>query len=317
MNAGLRITTAVVAASLVAVVQAAGPPLEQVGWRRLDLAASKFLLSASTTLTVERVEARTLGPVLRTPPEGTPLGPRGPEVLTLSTESELPFGRRERTVLWLDAASGAALQGHKVVTGRKPYEKLFRYTTEGFFFWRAAPSSGAEERAGPEGWSKRRSRLVRASPALPEGAVVTDSYALLYLASAARLDRPGAGLRVVLLAEEQPVELHFSSGGLVQDRLDYRERGTDGSRRRNQEVLQRVVTVSGQPLGGQGRADEVDLGFLGLRGDVRILLDARSGLPLQLQGRTDRIGELTVTLEAVEWAGPLPVAPARGVGGES
>lgn len=317
MDAVSRIGAAGLAVLLSVAAEAAEPTLAPVGWRRLELGASKFLLSASTTLTVERVEAGRLGPVLRTPPEGTPVAPRGREVLTLTTESELPFGRRERTVLWLDAASGAALQGHKVVTGRKPYEKLFRYTTEGFFFWRAAPSSGAEERAGPEGWSKRRSRLVRASPALPEGAVVTDSYALLYLASAARLDRPGVGLRVVLLAEEQPVELHFSSGGLVQDRLDYRERGTDGSRRRNQEVLQRVVTVSGQPLGGQGRADEVDLGFLGLRGDVRILLDARSGLPLQLQGRTDRIGELTVTLEAVEWAGPLPVAPARGVGGES
>ncbi|MGV8041864.1 MAG: hypothetical protein AB2L07_17990 [Thermoanaerobaculaceae bacterium] len=81
---------------------------------------------------------------------------------------------------------------------------------------------------------------------------MTDSYALLYLASAARLDRPGAGLRVVLLAEEQPVELQFASAGLVQGRLDYRERGTDGSRRRSQEVLQRVVTVSAQRLGGAG-----------------------------------------------------------------
>lgn len=158
--------------------------------------------------------------------------------------------------------------------------------------------------------------MFQTLPALPEGAVVTDSYALLYLASAARLDRPGAGLRVVLLAEEQPVELHFSSGGLVQDRLDYRERGTDGSRRRNQEVLQRVVTVAASrsaARAGPTRWTSASSGCAGMSGSS----STPAVVCAPVAGRTDRIGELTVTAEAVEWAGPLPVAPARGVGGES
>lgn len=303
------------AVSLAGTLGAAEPPLGPVAWRRLEFGATKLLLSVSTTVTVERVAAARAAPALRAPAEGTALPVAGTEVLLLTFDSELPFGRHEHTTVWLEPGSGAALQGYKLVTGRKPYEKLFRYTTEGFYFWRAAPAAGGEEKLGPESWSRRRGRLVRSALPLPAGTAVTDSYALLYLASAARLERAGAGLRAVLLAEEQPVEVRFASGGLVQDRLDYRERGSDGSRRRNQQALQRVVTMSGRPLGSGAAAGGVDLGFLGLRGSVRVFLDAGTGLPVRLQGRADTIGELTVRLEAVEWAGPLP--GPRDAGGGS
>ncbi|HPC84764.1 MAG TPA: hypothetical protein P5234_15740 [Thermoanaerobaculaceae bacterium] len=308
----MRLAPPLAALALAGATLAAEPPLGPVAWRRLELGASKLLLSASTVVTVEQLESSALGSTLRTPPEGTAVPAPGRGVLVLRLDSHLPFGRRERTTVWMDPASGAALQGHKLVTGRKPYEKLFRYTREGFYFWRAAPASSAEESTGPEQWSRRRDRLVRATPPLPEGAVVVDSYALLYLASAARLERPNAELRVLLLAEEQPVELRFASGRLVQARLDYRERGTDGGRRQNREVLQRVVTVTAHRPGVAAARDEIDLGFLGMRGGVNIFLDAASGLPLLLQGRADTIGDLTVRLAAVEWAGPLPAAPGRG-----
>lgn len=295
----------------------AEPPLRDVAWKRLEFGASKLLLAATTAVQVERVPVARAGPGLRQPPEGSALAAAGPELVLLTLDSELPFGRREHTTVWLEPGSGAALQGYKLVTGRKPYEKVFRYTTEGFYSWRAAPAGDSEESLGPEAWSRRRGKLVRASPRPPAGAVVTDSYALLYLASAARLDRPGAELRVLVLAEERPVELQFLAGGLVQSRLDYREQGSDGSRRRSQDVLQRVVTVSGRPLGGGSAAGEVDLGFLGLRGAVRLFLDASTGLPVRLQGRADKIGDLVVTLKGVEWAGPFLAGPGRGEGGGS
>lgn len=312
MSAMARIGSAALAVGMAGAATGADPALGPVSWRRLELSASKLLLSATTTLTVDRVRAEQVAAVLRTPPEGVPLPPPGPEVVTLTLVSELPFGRREQTTVWLDASTGAALQGHKVVTGRKPYEKVFRYTKEGFFFWRASPASDGEEGLGPAGWSKRRSRLVRAAAALPEGAVVTDSYALLYLASAARLDRQGGSLQVMLLADEQPVELVFASGGLEQSALEYRERGVDGSRSRTREVLQRVVTVKARPTGGPAGSSDVDLGFLGLRGAVRVYLEVGTGLPLRLEGRADTIGDLRVGIEAVEWAGTLPATPSGG-----
>jgi hypothetical protein len=304
------VTGRVIGGGVLAVVLAsaapAAEPLGPVGWRRIELGASKLLLSATTSLSVERLPVERARGLLRVPPEGAPFPMPGPEVVALTTDTVLPFGRHEVTTVLLDPSAGAVLQGDKLVTGRKPYQKVFRYTKEGFFFWRASPVSPGEEKASPEGWSKRRARLVRAVAPLPEGAVVTDSYALLYLVSAAGLNRQGSAFTTFILADDQPIELRFEAGGLVQQDADYQERWTGDSRRRRGLLLLRTVTVKARAVSGQPGAGDVDLGFLGMRGSIRILVEARTGLPVQVVGRTDSIGDLTVNLQAVEWVGPIP-----------
>jgi hypothetical protein len=302
------VALAAVLASAASGVETLGP----VSWRRVELGASKLLLSATTSLSVQRLPAERAGALLRRVPEGTPVPVPGPEVIALTTDTALPFGRHEVTTVLLDPASGAVLQGDKLVTGRKPYQKVFRYTREGFFFWRAAPASPGEEESSPEGWSKRRARLVRAVAPLPAGAVVTDSYALLYLVSAAGLNRQGSAFTAFILADDQPVELRFEAGGLVQQDADYQERRAGDSRRRRGPVLLRTVVVKARALSGQPGGGDVDLGFLGMRGGVRILVEAGTGLPVQVVGRTDAVGELTVNLQAVEWGVPVLAGhPAR------
>jgi hypothetical protein len=245
------------------------------------------------------------------PPEGAPVPLPGPEVLALTTDTVLPFGRHEVTTVLLDPPTGAVLQGDKLVTGRKPYQKVFRYTKEGFYFWRAAPATQDEERAGPESWSKRRSRLVRAVVPLPEGAVVTDSYALLYLVAAAGLNRQGSAFTVFILADDQPVELRFEAGGLVQQEADYQERWENGTRRRRGPVLLRTVTVKARALAGQPGGDDVDLGFLGMRGGMRILADRSAG-PGRRAHRFDRRADRQPAGRGVDRPGPCgPSRPVR------
>jgi len=57
----------------------------------------------------------------------------------------------------------------------------------------------------------------------PEGTPVTDAYALLYIASAARLDRKDGSLQIVMLADDGYVELAFASGGLSRVRVGFDE----------------------------------------------------------------------------------------------
>lgn len=307
-----RAVAAALALGLAGGALAAEPRLEPVRWRRIELGASKMLLSASTSLRVDRLAARAAIPLLRTPPEGTPAAVSGPEVVVLTIETSMPFGRHEVTRVLLDPSTGSVLQGSKVVSGGKPYEKVFRYTSEGYYFWRAAPASTDEVMVGPDGWSKRRARLVRSVAPLPEGAAVTDSYALIYLVSAAGLNRRGSVFTTFILVDDQPVELRFEAGGLVQQDADYQERGVDGVHRRRGQTLLRLVTVRARALDGQRTTGDVDLGFFGMRSGLRILVDARTGLPVQVAGRTDSVGDLTVNLQAVEWASlPATSSPRR------
>ena len=308
----------VIGGVVLAVVLASAAPgaeiLGPVGWRRIELGASKLLLSATTSLSVERLPAERARGLLRVPPEGAPVPIPGPEVLALTTDTVLPFGRHEVTTVLLDPSDRGRPPGRQ--GGDRPQalpEGLPLHEGGVLLLAGRHPPRRARRRPPPRAGASGAARLVRAVAPLPEGAVVTDSYALLYLVSAAGLNRQGSAFTIFILADDQPVELRFEAGGLVQQDADYQERWADDSRRRRGPVLLRTVTVKARAVSGQPGGGDVDLGFLGMRGGLRILVEARTGLPVQVTGRTDSIGELTVNLQAVEWIGPGPGEPSRPV----
>jgi hypothetical protein len=275
----------------------------QLRWKSLRYGASKLFLSASTTISVTVKPGEEIVADLRAPVEGDPRPTPQGEVAVIGNDTDLPFGKREVATVWVDATNFAVLQEHKVVTGKDPYEKIFRYTTDGLFMWRSSPTSDAERKLAPERWSKRRQRHVVTTPALPAGAVVTDSYALIYLASAARLDRAGSHLTAYLQQDDKLVELTFTARGLRQTPCDVKLLGP-GGRTTQSRVMARVVNLTGRILGeeaGRPRSD-VDLGLLGLRGSLTMLIEHGTGIPFEIHGDTDGFGTLTVSLERVELA---------------
>jgi hypothetical protein len=271
--------------------------LSEVGWSELTFKARKLLLSATATLRVSRLPAAADHGVRLEVPEGTalPLPETGLTVVTTATD--LPFGRNELTTVWLDPASGAALQSEKLVTGSKAYWKLWRYTRRGFFRWRSEPAGGREKSLGREAWSRRDDRLMCWQEPLPEGRRVTDSYALLYLISAARLDREGSRLQCTIFSKGRCAELEFVAGEMVSAKVDFVEVAGGTELRRRGEMLLRQVTGSGRLAGTASPSSDVDLGFLGMRGELSVLLEPASGIPVLVSGRADNIGRLVVRLQ--------------------
>lgn len=283
-----------------AVAPVSQPHLEQVPWQRLKFSASKLFLSASTAISADYCPSEAVAGDIHAPAAGVARPLPSPTVAVVTSETDLPFGKHEVATVWLDPATGAALQGHKLVQGRDPYEKIFRYTAEGFFYWRNSPGVEAERKLPPDRWGKRRERLVRSAQPLPTGGAVTDSYALFYLASAARLDRQGARLTTFLLQDEQLVELTFTALEQRQIHCDVRLTGPQGERRQTSALVRRV-TLSGR-LAGQPpktKGDDVDLGLLGLRGSLQMLVEVGTGIPIAISGHTASIGELTVHLDRI------------------
>jgi hypothetical protein len=278
----------------------ARPLLVRVPWKRLKFSASKFFLSASTAISAAYLPSAEVAGDILAPPQGTARPLPEPTVAVVTSDTDLPFGRHELATVWLDPSTGAVAQGHKITQGRDPYEKYFRYTTEGFFLWRNSPQSDSERKQPPERWGKRRQRFVATAQPLPAGASVTDSYALFYLASAARLDRKGARLTTYLLQDEKLVELTFTAMEQRQIRCDVRVSSQGGEKTRSSVVVRRVTLsghVVGQPPSGKG--DDVDLGLMDMRGSLTMLVEVGTGIPFEISGRTGSIGELTVGLDRI------------------
>ncbi len=279
----------------------------EVPWAELSYSAHKLLFGATTVIRVEGLPAETVTELLRTPPTGrqVPLPTGGAAAVSVTTD--LPFGRDETVRLFFDPNTGAALGGEKTMLGRSAYHKLLRYTDGGLYTWRSAPANDRETALSPEGWTRHKEYLVEPPLRPPQGTPVIDSYALLYLVTAARLDRRGSGLRIVMLADDRYVEMAFATGGLTYSRVSFDEIWPGGSRHRDGNVVTRTVRATARALGATDTSEDVDLGFLGMRGALTIYLETGTGLPVALSGRVQHIGEVTVRLtRAVLKTAPVP-----------
>ena len=277
-----------------------------VVWSELRYSARKLIFAASAVLSVQRVSADELAALVRRPPRALPVPLPAGDAVAVSMATDLPFGRRERVVVWLDPATGAALGGEETTLGYHPYRKSLRFTEDGLYTWRSAPRDSREANLAPEGWTQRKQYLVSPAVKPPPGTAVTDSFGLLYLVSAARLDRKDSSLRLVMLADDGYVELVFTPGGLSYRRAGFEESWTGGSKRREGPVLVRTVRATGHALGAPDPRQGVDLGFLGMRGALTLDVEVGTGIPIAFAGRAEHIGDLTVRLECAVLNGPPP-----------
>jgi len=280
------------------------PTFAPVSWSELRFSAHKFFLSASTALRVRRLPASALDGLLRLPPRGVPVAPSGAEVVELECDTALPFGRDESVSVWLDPASGAAIQAEKTMRARAPYRKLFRYMTDGIYTWRTSPADVGESGLAPERWTRRGESVERSPVPVPAGAAITDPYALVYLASAAGLDRPASQLSLLILSNRHLVQLTFRAAELTQRRLSFVASWPGGETRRDADLTLRRVLVTARPLDASASGADVDLGFLGMRGSLTILLEAGTSVPVEISGRAEHIGALTVRLDRVALVAP-------------
>jgi len=322
----LRRTTALLVTGLVLVVAGRGraevpapeaspvtPPaaqrLGQVGWTELDYSARKFFLAAHTKLRAERAGAGELADILRTPPGGRPVPLPESGAVAVSVRTDLPFGRDETVKVFIDPSTGAALGSEKTMLGRNPYHKLIRYTDCGLFTWRNSPANSSEAAQPVNTWTHLKQYLVEPAVGPPEGTPVSDPYALIYLATAARLDRKDSQLKLVMLADDRFVEVTFISGNLTFSRVRFQESWPGGDRARTGDALVRIVRATARALGATDSSEDVDLGFLGMRGALTIYLEVGTALPVALSGRVQHIGEVTVSLDrAVLTGAPAPDA---------
>jgi hypothetical protein len=262
-------------------------------WKELQFEAHKLFLGASTTLRLRFEKLAAAG--LRPAAEGAAVASTWSSVAMLSLDSDLPFGRDERVTAWVDPFTGAVLQTERLSTGHKPGWKLQRYLGDGIFTWRATPSDG-EESLGHERWSRRSEKRTQWQGAVPDGLVVSDSYALFYLVSTHRFAAPGDELRICVPTKDRLVEVRLVAGEQITEEFDFEQVEGEETRRRSGEMRVRVVRGLGRAVGSQAGDADVDLGFLGMRGEITILLSAEQ-VPLEIRGRVDGVGRVVVRLK--------------------
>jgi hypothetical protein len=289
---------AVVAVAAVGAAAAGSPPISEarVQWTELRFVARKLIFGASTTVSWQQVDAT--GATADLPPLPPDLGPApsGARLVAVTLSSDLPFGRDEKVTAWIDPATGAAVATEKLGTGSKPVRKVQRFGASGLAWWRWEPEKG-QQGLPPDRWGHFGADTVRWA-ACPEAPPITDSYALLWLLSAMPRDTAGRVVEARVVTRGRLVSVDFTAGGLTQIHANFELVAADGSRsRRREPVTVREVRVGARAADEDESAEDVDLGFLGMRGSLTAYLDLDTGVPVELRGRAGGIGNVRVRLD--------------------
>ena len=250
---------------------AAGEAPALPGWEVLQYEQRGFGITARSQLTLERDSA-----------EGG--------VLVLTAESAIA-SNSETVALRLDPASYRLRSRTRLSQGRDQRFKSWQYGPGQITRERREP--GGDQTLPPGEWDLS-SRIEVPYPAAAKELPVTGAYALLPLASR-MLSADSPALEVIVHTDRNFYRVRMTPGTGPAVAADYRILGEN--RRISGRRDTRSVTLKATPEGTQ--RDKPDFSVLGLSGDITVLFDAGTGIPLQLRGRAPRIGSATINLQAV------------------
>jgi hypothetical protein len=283
----------VAAACLAAAGVARGS--EPLAWTRLRLEASKALvLRGSVEVTARSVATAELD--LEDCAEGAGRSVRGPQAIVLAGRANSTVSKPSMTTAVLDAATLGVVQTDDLRPGRRL--KRRRFLDGGDHVWRRRPDDRGQRRGDPEAWTLYREEH-EAWPDVAVGDVpVTDGHSLLYQAAAARLDREGQTLEVLLWTHDRLVRLVLRAAEAETVDARFRRHVSGQWVRVAGPVSARRVTVDVEPLSPEGLPEDLDV--LGMKRGVELALEVGTGLPLEVRGEVPPVGRVVVRLVEAE-----------------
>ena len=195
-----------------------------------------------------------------------------------------------------EPATGRAITRSRFTQGKQRRVKTYEYEAD--FIIRERRNSVADSDVAPQDWpTTSRNTLV-----YPESATkisVTTPYMLLVLAQRLQEQGPGRSIDVLVHTDLNFYSVHLSSGNGIPVDVDYEVIG-QGNVVGTRETLAVVIRVKPETT----LKDEDDFRLLGLNGELILLFDHESGLPLQIRGQAPRIGPTKINLKSVTMWGP-------------
>jgi hypothetical protein len=266
---------------------------DNVRWSRLEFGAQLFLISLSADVEYGKVAAGEASEQFYDP-EGKPLLMPGDGQVSVLTMDSDNFGRKSRVRFWFEPDL-TALEVDKTESGRKNYVKAYRYAEDGVYRRDYYPLEGEKDLPYAQ-WSKIEYHEYP-HPEELEDISVTDNAVLFYAASAANLAKPGDSLAFYTFGKKHLNRIELRVEAVQEIAVDYVEVGPNGERQVDETIPALRISVTPSSVGESTGENEFE--FLGLKEDVKVYVDPRTRVPLQISARMNVVGSVSVYLKRV------------------
>jgi hypothetical protein len=277
----------------VAAVTDVGPA--GVNWTRLRYAASRFGVSLSTTLELDRSSREEMQAPPYSSIQNEPFQIAPDVVMRLDihahAETMLDSYNTEGRV-WFAPGSLAVLQRDRLKPGPGGSRKIYRFAGDGAFRIRLEPNGRNEGRQSPENWKKIKRNFYPYDLAAAGCDRVTTPELLLYRASSR--DPVNGGIPLCAFVDDALYRVWLESRGEMSRPVDYivKTGATMHKSGGNRKTLKLSLRVEPITPGADPSAFEL----LELRGAIAIYIDTDTRLPVLITGERAGAGELDVGL---------------------
>ncbi|MCR9105663.1 MAG: hypothetical protein NXI15_10255 [Gammaproteobacteria bacterium] len=201
-------------------------------------------------------------------------------------------GNSEQITINLDIETGQLLTRERLSQGKKDRRfKSYDYRPDMVVRERREPM--AQSSPQPDSWEVTSETRIR-YPEMAAQSVITDPYLLVLLAGRLQAQSSGASMEVMVNTDQNFYRVSLTRGNGIPVETNYQR--ADGT------IVAQLVDTVGVVLRAEPAGtllDQEDFSFMGLQGDIILLYDEQSDLPLQIRGEAPRVGSTEINLKSV------------------
>jgi len=289
----------------MAVVADANPPdttAVALNWRSLVLRNAGWTGSVTTRIEQRALPLAEVQPALLDAPATMSPGAAGPRIqeLVVTSSIRLLLGLRIETEerLWFNADDGWPLQLTRLRRGSKPSFKSYRFGSHQVYRLRRQPADKAEIEQPAEHWSEVGESFYPLAGADAGCPTILESSQLLYLLTSPGRVFSEQAVELCVFDRQRVYRVGVREPGREQVEVDYRQ-VVAGQESQVRDILAaHHVVLDGRPVEVPA-ADAEPFSFLGLQGDIHLLLSDPGRIPLRVRGQVPGFGMIDLELETL------------------
>jgi len=279
---------------------------DQVLWSSLSFRVKRAVVDVKVDVRLAPFSTADFQSIWRTNPQSMPLPSLGQKVYNLNVNRVIDhiFSRPvtlSNQVLF-EPVQAASFYRVRLRRGKDEIKRTYWFSREGVHRLRTKPSNKEEASGDPAKWTGVRTSFYPYDLTQLGCPQVADPMLLIYLLSAAHMDKKGDSLSLCVFGKQQLHHLRMQVEGLHTLEVDYSENREEGKVQKKGKVDGLRITLKAQPLQSDPK-DAENFSFLGFHKDITIDIDPELGIPLQVSGKIPTIGAVALKLSGVSMRG--------------
>lgn len=275
---------------------------DRVPWSRLTFQAKRAVVDVKVDVRLASFSTTEFESIWRTNPWSIPLPSLRQKIYSMNVNRVIDRIFSPPVTLWnqvlFEPIQAAAFHRVRLRQGKDDIKRTYWFSGEGVHRLRTKPSNKGEALGESAKWTDARTSFYPYDLTRLGCPQVTEPMLLIYLLSAARLDKKGDGLSLCVFGKQQLHRVRMQVEELHPLEVDYSENRKEGKVRKKGKVDGLRVTLEAQSLLSSPE-DAENFSFLGFHKDITIDIDPELRIPLQVSGRIPTIGAVALKLSGV------------------